>query len=153
VTIALGILADDGVVVAADTQVGVADYLKTGQNKIDFARRLEADQQLEALAITGAGPVTYLSHLKQEFRNLIQPGTPPLSAEGLRQYAAKRIEEFYEKHVLPFSAYGIERPDVWLFLAYCDRDSVGLWDTDKNLLTPCRNYTAVGSGAWHASFA
>src|SRR5713101_7992480 len=54
VTIALGILARNGVVIAADTQVGMPEYLKMGRGKIAFGAQPSDQDDVRMLAVTGA---------------------------------------------------------------------------------------------------
>ena len=62
-TIALGMLAGDGIIVlAADTQLGETEYLKTGEGKIAMSTsRVVSDHtKTRSFAITGAENVPYL---------------------------------------------------------------------------------------------
>jgi 20S proteasome alpha/beta subunit len=150
VTIALGILADNAVVLAADTQVGT-EYLKMDQAKISWARKsAESGQQLGALGITGSGGTAYLEHLQRDFTGffLAQHGAP-LSGE-VEKYAQDRIKGFYTDHVIPFSTGNDRPPDVWIVLAYCDGLSARLWSTERNVVTEHQTFTAVGIGEMHA---
>jgi hypothetical protein len=127
VTIALGILAHDSVVIAADTQMTYPDYLKTGQGKIAWLRKTAPSGQLGGLAITGAGSGAYLQHLQREFISRFSNNADLPTVDDLRQDLKTRMHEFYRDHVVPFSQYGAaERPDVWLIMGYRDRDKATL---------------------------
>lgn len=153
VTIALGILTDNGVVIAADTQIGITNYLKVGQGKIYFAGKADHEGRKMSFAVSGAGTDAYIKHLQQDFlRFVIPPHTPQLPThDGLEQQTASRIMEFHEKHVIPFSNYpSAERPVVSLVLGYYCAGCAKLWSSAENLLTESTSYAAVGIGAMYA---
>src|SRR5271168_1265069 len=53
-TIALGILTHDSVVIAADSEVG-NEYSKMDEGKISWAQRTDNSEQNGAIVVTGAG--------------------------------------------------------------------------------------------------
>ncbi len=145
-TIALGILARDGVVVAADSQNTIPDYLKMSDGKI----ALGIQHTHSSFAITGAGHVPYLEYLRQSEVTRFLEMDPAFNLPTFEAESRSAIEVFHEKHVMPFAAYGSERPDVHLLMAVEKDYQRGLWYTDKNLLIPCPRYGAVGAGAMFA---
>jgi hypothetical protein len=152
VTIALGILAHDSVVIAADTQITMPDYLKTGQGKIAWLRKTAPSGQFGGLAITGAGSSAYLQHLQREFISTFSNNEDLPTVDDLRQDLRTLIHSFYLDHVVPFSQYGpAERPDVWLIMGYRDRHKVALWSTEKSILTEHNTYATAGIGAMYAN--
>ena len=65
-TIALGLLASDGVVVAADTQETVG-YSKLNQGKIAAFCHRRPDQRWRHCLFTGAGPAVYIDACLDQF--------------------------------------------------------------------------------------
>jgi hypothetical protein len=149
VTIAIGLLATDGIVIAADTQTGITDYLKMSYGKIAFGRTLNAGKPAPNFAITGAGNSPYLeairqSEMDQYFKRDLD--TPIAEVEnGIRQ----RIDDFYSRHVAPFAS-SPGYPDVSLLIAAHSGNKRAVWYTEKNLLVPCMQYAAVGAGTMYA---
>src|SRR5689334_2672892 len=64
-TIALGVLAWDGIVVAADRELGT-DYLKTDQGKIISWSHGVAGEFISGIVISGAGMDGYLHHIRNQ---------------------------------------------------------------------------------------
>jgi 20S proteasome alpha/beta subunit len=147
VTIALGILTHDAVVIAADSQITSADYLKYGQNKISTVRQSSPEGQLAAMAVTGSGNAAYLRHLKKDFSDVLDYNKKAPTTERMLNRVRKRLKEFHEEHVLPISD---PRPDVWLLIGYRDRNKMGLWSSEYGVVSETTNYAAVGIGETYA---
>ena len=148
-TIAIGVLAQDGIVVAADTQVGITDYLKMSFGKIAFGRRTGSVSS--GFAVTGAGNSAYLEAVRQIEVESFLDLDAAFDMEDLESRMGERIEDFYSRHVVPFSSYpSNERPDFSLLMAAVNGDARRLWYTEKNLLIPCSQYAAVGIGTMYA---
>ncbi|HEV3139507.1 MAG TPA: hypothetical protein VGY57_03270, partial [Vicinamibacterales bacterium] len=65
-TIALGILADDGVVIAADTQETIG-YSKLNQGKIAAFGHRRPDGNWRHCLFSGAGPAVYIDACRDQF--------------------------------------------------------------------------------------
>lgn len=149
-TIALGILATDGVVIATDTQIGVQDYLKTHQGKLVVAHFGPSDNKSAAIAITGAGSVGYLARIKQDLLNAFYNSTISTTVD-LHAYLDQYIHNFYKTHVIPFAEYhAAERPEVALLLGAEYDGDFRLLATEKNVCRRSLQYDAVGAGAMYA---
>ena len=152
-TIALGILAHDAVVIATDTQVGVSDYLKTSQGKISLtthSRRQEPTEdmtQTVALAVTGAGKPQHIRHLQKDFKRFVTTAVEP-SIDEFDQSVSDRIRQFHTDHILPL---GTTRTDLYMLVAYCKDGVSKLWRSEDNLLTESTTYAAVGAGEMYAN--
>jgi hypothetical protein len=150
VTIALGILAKDGLVLAADCQVTSTDFMKLHYGKIAYGRTGQANSLPAMLAVTGSGTVSYVDHLQREFIEAFHHSSHE-SAEAVRRDADGRIEDFQARHVIPFAAYDPhDRPEVSLLFAYHKAGKQALWTTDKNVVTEYFTFAAVGAGAIYA---
>lgn len=151
-TIALGLLASDGVVLAADTQMGITDYLKSEQGKIAYGGRQLADgTNVTAIAIAGAGNVAYIEHVQRDFVSDYLNTTPAVTVHEVEERYQGKLKQFFRDHIEPFSLYpSNERPDLGLILAVKSGAIYRLWATEKNLMTEHHTCTAVGIGAMYA---
>lgn len=140
-TIAIGILASDGVVIAADREEGDG-YLKNDSGKVSQA--FKGTVPIGSIAITGSGSGPYLD----EVARLITEGfcddavgTEATVEAGIR----KAHRKYYKESVLPFP-HG-ERPDYDLLVG-CYGEQLGrrLWKTAGLALNPVKDYDAVGAG-------
>jgi hypothetical protein len=150
-TIAIGMLARDGVVIAADTQMGVTDWLKTGQGKIAFATSgsVNDPQNKQAFAVTGAGDGGYLDALRTKMIGCFTKdySTGPLT--HIENNIQDELTEFHEAHVERFSQWN-DRPDFWLLMGAQRGSQRLLWTTKKNLVIPHYQHAAVGAGEMYA---
>lgn len=155
VTIALGMLAGGNVVIAADTQIGIPEYLNARGNKVAWASRSSEGEQDAAMAITGAGNthcVDHLKNLKNEFTGAFTTDWDAVSnTKNFKEYAAGHLNEFYRKHVKSFALYGADRPEVDLIIGYADRFTYSLWSSERNLLNEHQRYATAGVGAMWAN--
>jgi ATP-dependent protease HslVU (ClpYQ) peptidase subunit len=126
-TIALGILASDGIAIAADTQE-TDGYFKGFALKIHSAMTfttLEGTAK-SAVAVTGSGSA-FESHLRE------------------------RVEEFHAKHVTPLPGH-LAR-EVNLIVGAQIENQRALWSTDVSTVKPSLGFEAVGSGRSYARMA
>jgi hypothetical protein len=154
VTIAIGILATDGVVIAADTQTGIPDYLKVGQGKVSItvSRADQAPMGHRSFAISGAGSAGYLKALHERMSHRTSESDVNFLAFGsLEETVSDSLKKFYRHHVVPFSCYPPnERPDFWLIMGAQQGPFRFLWETEKNTLIQRRDFATVGAGAMYA---
>jgi hypothetical protein len=152
VTIALGILANDGIVVATDTQegTGYAGGLKTGRNKIRIGMTgAVAGGHQRSMAVTGAGRTGYLEAMMESIHTCLSDAQ---SSDDCQGSVEKRLCEFYSQHVHPFSYLPEgERPDCAVLAALQHGPRTSLWATDKTTVHECIGYGAVGVGASYAN--
>jgi 20S proteasome alpha/beta subunit len=146
-TIAIGIVATDGVVVAADTQETLGTW-KLQHGKISAAISLFRDGN-RACLISGAGPGPQVDAVSRELSNQFRDRS--LKADGMKARLQETLTAFYTTHVVPFALYPRdERPDVSLLMAY-DASGVSggpqLLASDKTVFVEQATYAAVGGGA------
>lgn len=152
-TIALGVIAGDGVVLAADTEE-TDGYLKTGQSKISTAIYQNPQERVYshcACGISGAGTAGHIDLLTERLSEIFLDHAVPLD-RNQRLALAAEVSQFYRDHVVPFASYPEhERPDFSMLLAL----SLGKHDrqilvSEKTALRPGKGFAAVGIGAMFA---
>jgi hypothetical protein len=109
-TIAAGFRADGGVVLAADTQETIPDYLKTDTSKITTFQRMEEFR----VALTGAGGSDMIQMIYQTFMDRFFQGRK-WNYISVEQAVRDVVYEAQLKHVLPYPAG--ERPNFQLLIA------------------------------------
>ncbi len=140
-TIAIGILASDGVVIAADREEGDS-YLKNDTGKVYQA--FKGTLPLGAIAVTGAGSGPYLDEVSQLISDGFcadMVGTEETVQAGIKETNRK----YYKEAVLPFPRE--DRPDYDLLIG-CYGEQLGrrLWKTQGLAVNPVKDYDAVGAG-------
>jgi len=159
-TIGVGILASDGVVVAADSQESVQGYWKTDQGKVQWCGFSSADPVCEgACVVTGAGSGRYLDALQddvlKDFGDVVED-----SGRDWESHIRGVIRRFHRENIVPFLR-GQDPPQVNLIIATQQhlapfrpdgrRYLHGLWATDKSVLARYEYFTSIGIGSGHAS--
>jgi len=141
-TIAIGILASDGVVVAADRSESDGTQ-KREQRKISYM--MHGDPKW-LMALTGAGPSAELDSFEAKAWRHFSASNAASHLEVEKELETLN-DNFYKKKVLPFSQYPTyERPDYRLIAAFCTSLGGHLWHTNKTSCVASRTYTAVGIG-------
>jgi hypothetical protein len=136
-TIALGILGSDGLVLAADSE-HTWNYLKTSSPKLSSATGNGS------IAITGSGTSGYLEGLSQRISSIFI-GNPGFSIEELDGAFGAELRAFFEDHVIPFAAFAT--PPFCDLIIGVQRDSQqALWASTHASLRRCENYAATGFG-------
>jgi hypothetical protein len=138
VTIATGVLAKDGVSLAADTEMSWDDQrLKTEGAKL----AVEAG----GLAVAGAGlDMNYIEAVMQEFQEAFSQERSN-GIDRCEAAMAARLNDFYQRFVTPHNDPSL---DVQMIVAAQLDSECRLWVTSKNLLRRVRDqYAAVGIGA------
>lgn len=143
-TIAVGVLATGGVVLAADTQLTYGTFAKSRGGKVMAISKAGTG----ALAITGATDrIGYLSSigevLAKEFETNLETSDKATSARRFSEL----IHEFHVRHVTPFH----DLPSVELLIAYQKGNEHGLWKSDRSTLSEQHDCGAVGIGAFVAN--
>jgi hypothetical protein len=161
VTIALGMLASNALVIGADTELGVDDgtALKNERGKIAWASHVKSDVgRIAGLAVTGAGTSSHVRHLQQDLSKLITgPDSqrwsefdPPTMAE-FETAAINCIKTFHSTYVLPFDGHA-NAPQFYLVFGYHSPDGYAkLWSTNDSLTTESESIAVVGIGAMYAT--
>lgn len=151
-TIALGVLARDGFVLAADTQETYAGMLKVDQPKIMAATAGTPLQNSGVIAVSGAGNAGYVDALTQDVCQWFLE-KKPRDLEQARLGLKSVIAAFDAEHVRPYATLPeYERPGVsMLVAAHMGKGRGSFWVSDKSTLHEHVPFAAVGIGAPHAN--
>jgi hypothetical protein len=143
VTIAIGLLASDGILVATDREESDL-YQKTDQGKVK-ARCINAPPY-DSLIIAGAGNGACVDSLTEQLFDWFSTAMPSDLASVATE-VRRQNKKFYKEHVLPFSHYEPDyRPDYWLLVGSKIGNEKGLWTSDGLTLNPNAGHAAVGAG-------
>lgn len=149
-TIAIGILADDGVVVAADSQETVQGYWKRSQHKIGGQSIASGDagsQTRRGCLVSAAGRAGYCDNLTNHITDLLRTSKGKSDdAAAMTQKIADTVKAFHVDHVAPYS----DHPDVSLIVGVDYEGSVELFGTDRGTVTAYPKFHAIGIGSAHA---
>ncbi len=157
-TIAIGMLATDGAVVAADTQESTGDYMKGAKGKMACFYAHDGDWA-ESCIIAGAGDSGYVQALIEELGQTYQAADPKMpifsmakkSPASLQSEFRGCIKQFYKEHIIPFAAYPErKRPDVEMLIACQRKTSMGIFTTEKTVVNHSSPYKAIGYGSTFA---
>ncbi len=149
-TIALGIVAGDWQILAADTQHST-DSEKLGQGKI-YVRCSPASDVRERgiIAITGAGDSFLLEALQVELSEAFLALHRVESMAEVRTVLAKCLKDFYKEHIA-LTPHLSERPEVELIIAARHGVFSQMWVTKRNRIDNVRPPVAVGIGGTYAA--
>src|SRR5690242_6671616 len=103
-TIAIGLLCRDGIVMGADSQSGIAGSLKWPTQKIlpitIGTHGNESTVNSAAIAVAGAGNTHYFQEMQELSARLIEV---PDSANTIEEKLRSKFRDFYAETILPFS--------------------------------------------------
>jgi hypothetical protein len=165
-TIAIGILARDGMVVAADAEESTGDYMKGTKGKItcwympDGEAGTFRGNCMTSCVIAGAGNSGYVQALTDKLGDAfrlsksdtpVRPFTDDDSKPSLQREFRETIKRFYKDHIIPFASYPErKRPDVEMLIAVQRSSMSGLFVSEKTVLNSAIPFKAIG---WGSTFA
>jgi len=144
-TIAVGVLASDGVVLAADTEY-TWGYLKTSGEKI-----WTAEANGSAVAVAGAGGSDYVEAVSQELLDNFQAAPEAASAEEIKKRFGTVLSSFHREHVVPFAEFHSQLTTVCLLVAYQRESEAHLWATQFTNIRRRGPYAVIGLGCEYAA--
>jgi 20S proteasome alpha/beta subunit len=145
-TIAIGLMAKDGVVIAADTEEN-AGYVKTSGHKI-----LLRSTNGKSIAITGSGGADYLDSIAQDLEEEFLKRSKTPIAKRLK----KIFVPFYQQHVLDLYKYPNFRDDndpafrVIIGIESPATKERTILSNDRMAFRSSADHIAVGAGAREA---
>lgn len=141
-TIALGILATDGVLIASDREESLGDF-KYSQNKIRGAHHWTFDAQRNLL-LAGAGDAHFIDVFAQSIQDAIL-GDERLK-DAPRVVFDEALDRFYTRKVIPCDPFN-GGPDFQLVIAYQGHGRSHLFKSQHNSVLETDGFVVVGSGA------
>lgn len=177
-TIAFGVIASDGIVVAADSEESIPGLMKREQNKIAMSCTRHGNyepihgavernvtiswDETEAagdrapdtdVAIVGAGSAGYIEAITPALMQVFENDRWMTDEERIRRKVEGVVRKFYREHIIPFSSYPQhERPDIEILLAYQRAGRRRILVSEK---TAVQSYgfgevAAIGAGSFFA---
>jgi hypothetical protein len=146
-TIALGILARNGVVIAADREETVGSLAKYEENKIRGAFHFSNDGKHRHLLLAGAGWGDYVDAFAETIKDdeLLKDSRFDKKPKVVLEEA---LERFYARKVIPFGGYqSHERPDFQVVVGCICGGKSHLFVSTYNVLKSVERFAAIGSGA------
>jgi hypothetical protein len=154
-TVVIGMMTRDGIVLGADTE-------ETSSVKRDIGKLPSHCAYGHWLIIGGAGPASNIDTMTQQLRTAFGSACYPAGATEV--FGESRIEEsfrpaifdFYQKHVLTWPSEA-ERADydfsliMGSSLRFRNSDMQNLWFAEKGTLRQIDSYSAIGRGGDYAN--
>jgi hypothetical protein len=141
-TIALGIIAGEGIIVAADSEVSEDMTRISGMKVFPFD-----DSTGGRIIITGSGNVHYLEKAAWTIGKIFKDH-PKDPLDDLEAPMQAYLETFYETHIIPFTH---DPPDIALVIAAKRGSELRGWSSQLSVLNPWTvPCAAVGIGEIHA---
>jgi 20S proteasome alpha/beta subunit len=143
-TIALGILATDGVVLAADTEESYSGSEAKGTTtKVIYG---ESGTGVSS-AVAGAGYAHYVDAIRVELLAEVMAVGPSRGEQ--KRVIESRVSSFYKQHVKLFLPYP-DAPHFDLLIGVHAEGSSALWATSLTAARQAIGFELVGSGAVYA---
>ncbi len=172
-TIAIGVMAHEGLVVAADSQESTGDYMKGTKGKIQCFYCPEGEPDtfrgrcISSCVIAGAGDSGYVQALTGRMGGVFL-SNPKLPIQGMPEIAVAMpkalpkaetlnhkfeqcIKTFYKEHIIPFSPLPErKRPEVEMLFAVQRHNITAFFTTEKTVINPAFPCKAIGMGSTFA---
>ena len=148
-TIAIGLLASDGILIATDREASDS-VRKVDEGKVRGC--CVSSPPYDSLFIAGAGHGDYIDAVTDKLLGAF-PNGPMSSVSELMVRLANQNRDFYRENVLPLSRYpSEERPDYSLLIAAKLNNDLALWSSSFLVLNQITHaaYGAIGAGAMTA---
>lgn len=139
-TIAIGLVAADGIVIAADTQETIQGTVKTSATKI-----VVAPNPSGVIAITGAGTAGHLDALAQDISDRARIAT----ARSMEREIRATFKKFYDAHITPLYRFQARFPDPDISVIIgIDQGKRGrvILANEQTAIRRCDRYVSVGVG-------
>jgi hypothetical protein len=150
-TVALGLVAWDGIVLAADMQESDGYFKEYGVKISSDAMDSRVDSNMRAaIGITGAGPAVHLDAIAEQ----IIGGFHAHQFQSLNDFetwTGEVVADFYKKHVVDIAPH-VDR-DFRLIIGAQIENRCALWTSDATVIKRVPTLEAVGSGAPFAKMA
>jgi hypothetical protein len=146
-TIAVGMIANGGVVLAADTQLTVQNYWKGEGGKFIGLSIGKRNKPSGACVITGATSLYDFLHavgdqIRHDFESTLDDADKDTAFERFEGI----IHDFHFRHVAPEP----DHPEVSVLVGYQRNGELALWQSTRSVLVEQPYYGAVGVGSFAA---
>ncbi len=153
-TIALGILASDGLVLAADTLHTIDRVWKGDQGKIMGVERHgrtppEGPLFSASCIVTGAGRSQLLQALSQKLLKSFSSEESD-EPEIIQSRLEGALKKFFGDNVVPYANFPDNSDDLQVLVAYAKNHRFGFWVSNRASLTS-KHVACVGVGSVRAS--
>jgi hypothetical protein len=144
-TIALGLLASDGLVMVADRQETHGNLIKLDRGKMSAYASRKEDEVQRAIVMAGAGDAHHIDAIGQKLLN----GVFTLDRkDNVNEFMNAMLRDFYRDYILPFAQYPeSQRPDIELLIGSGAQYGQQLWVSQKSVFRPAGYYVAIGVGS------
>ncbi len=140
-TLAFGVLAQGGAVIAADRQETSGSF-KTSMGKISA----HWAHNRGTLVCSGAGDGPYIDTVTAKLVEWFKNAPSVLTESKLGSEIQQRHKDFYSEYVMPFLGHD-DIPDYDLLIAFSGVEGNSLWTTHKLAVAREVEFAAVGAGA------
>lgn len=146
-TIGVGLLCRNGIVLGTDTQYTTGGFLKTFGPKIfKVAKRADV-----AVILAGAGRVPFMKTAVERIGRAVEQLPADPSAESVKEAAEDALLKFYTRHIYP--APKDIRPSFELLVGSWTVEGLHLYKSDLTNLVPVAEYGFLGIGEYVACHA
>lgn len=150
-TIAVGAIAADGILIAADTEVNDT-VNKTKQSKILWMRSQVRLGDF-SMIVTGSGDLPYLRILAQKIKDGLAAHKIDLTFDKVEVTIAEIIHKFFSDHVFPMNNPAFDEPSLIIGCQYPagvvdgNTDYIPqLWKSSRSAIALSGEFAAVGVG-------
>jgi len=155
-TICIGMVCSDGVVIAADTNESDTYFKRstskiyTGIGGVHLSLPPDGSTPLppsSVCAIAGAGEGGYCDALSEKLLNVFLDPKPTKNLQDIQSDFEKCLIKFYSDHITTFAEYPFQdRPDLAMLIGLYANWQTTLLVTDKSTVRRAVPYQAVGVG-------
>lgn len=149
-TICIGMLASDGIVIATDAQESDQYYKRSQQKILTFVGAIplgnNPNQPSMACAFTGAGEGGYVDAFTAD---VIQDISTKATHNEFREYLAQKVLDFHEKHLFPLAAAN-NPPEMQILVGAYVQWCTGIFVSYGSTLRRAFPHAAIGAGAHFA---
>lgn len=151
-TICIGMLASDGIVIAADAQESDQYYKRSQQKIMTFIGGVPLGENRNkpsmACAFTGAGEGGYVDAFIAEAIKTM-PSNPPPNRREFEDFLATRVLEFHQKHLFPLASSN-NPPEMQILVGAYVHWGTGIFVSYGSTLRHALPHAAIGAGAHFA---
>jgi 20S proteasome alpha/beta subunit len=147
-TIAVGFTCDDGLVLAADTEIS-SDSFRIDGDKAWFLRvPPDAETPTLKVGVVGSGDLAFIRYAAELIRTGLDKD---MRKDDVQAVVQGVVNDIHHNHLYPYGQPH-ERPVIELLVGVLAQDGRRLISTNLTAVSKVWNYEAVGTGSWLANF-